>query len=84
MFREKKHIALEDLRFYDDEEMCNEMQSWSDSEDWHYIIPFTVISPAEYFDENSPFYEKWIIELSNELIELGATPNEVVFIETNF
>lgn len=84
MFKERKHIALEELQFYDDEEMCNEMQSWSDSEDWHYIIPFTVISAAEYFDEDSPYYERWRIELSNELIGLGALPDEVVFIETDF
>ena len=45
-FRNRKHIALEDLMFYDNEQLCVEMQAWSDAEDWHYIIPFTVCGDA--------------------------------------
>ena len=77
-FKTCKHIALEDLDFYDDEMLCDELQSWSDSEDLHYIIPFMVI------EEQADGADEWEHALSDELIRLGAKPREVIFIETDF
>lgn len=77
-FRNRKHIALEDLMFYDNEQLCVEMQAWSDAEDWHYIIPFTVCG------EDWTGADEWQLVLSEELRSLGADEGEVVYIEVDF